>query len=96
MSQTKLTAEQLIEKFPDMACMEDSLLQDLACPNCGERDSFKIGFTGTCRVDRYGSDDCGDHEWDAKSHCHCPVCDHVATVGEFTFKGLDELLYDTE
>ena len=49
----KMTAAELLAKFPDMEGKlrddeqePDSLLLDMACPACGQRDRFRIAFRG--------------------------------------------------
>lgn len=90
--QTKV--RELLKRFLKLEAKDDdSLLHDKACPGCGNREGLHIQFTGTAFVDDLGSDDEGDHEWDDKSACRCGQCDHMGTVKDFTFKGLDDLLW---
>lgn len=86
----KMRAAGFLKKFPNSKVNEGCLM-DMGCPECGQRDSFKIEFRGTAEVSDEGSDDVGDHEWDGKSACQCE-CGHAGTVRDFTFKGLDELI----
>ena len=86
-----MTAEQFLEKYPDSE-LRENCLQDIACPECGQRDSFNITFTGTAEVYDDGSDDVGDHEWESESDCTCSECKHGGTVADFTFPGLDKLI----
>jgi hypothetical protein len=99
----KMTAAELLTKFPDMEGKHpsdeqesDSLLLDMACPACGQRDRFRIGFHGTADVDDDSSSDDGDHEWDADDHCTCQKCSHRGDVKDFTFDGLDDLIAEQE
>jgi hypothetical protein len=87
----KLTAKQWLKKFPTEESRTHSLLENIGCPKCGQREWFKMSFTGTCEVYDDSSIDIGDHEWNNKSSCSCR-CGHHGTVGDFTFKGLDALI----
>lgn len=89
-----LTAAEFTARFPAANGVDyaDTLLEDMACPACGYRRRFKIQFTGQCLVSSEGSEDCGDHEWDAESPCRCHACDATGTVLDFTIEGLDALL----
>jgi hypothetical protein len=99
----KMTASELLTKFPDMEGKlrddeqePDSLLLDMACPECGHREGFRIGFHGTAEVDDDSSSNDGDHEWDADDHCTCKNCSHGGDVKDFTFPGLDDLIAKQE
>ena len=99
----KMTAAELLAKFLDMEGKHpsdeqesDSLLLDMACPECGHREGFRIGFHGTAEVDDDSSSDDGDHEWDADDHCTCQKCSHGGDVKDFTFPGLDDLIAKQE
>lgn len=89
---TRLTAAQFLDKYPDTESKADTLLEDMACPECGQRHRFHITFTGVCEVTEDGSEDAGDHEWTNESTCRCGHCDASATVLDFTIDGLDAAL----
>lgn len=86
-------AEEILKRFPNLEDKSGTLLEDMCCPKCGNRESFSIKFTGTCEVDDESSSDDGDHEWDDNSACRCQ-CGYGATVKDFTFTGLDALIFD--
>jgi len=101
----KMTAAELLAKFPDMEGKHpsdeqesDSLLLDMACPACGQRDRFRIAFRGLLDVNDDTSDENGDHCWEATDECDCMGhhCAHSATVADFTFPGLDDLIAEQE
>ena len=94
----KLTPEELIAKFPQILDQQlcstktDTCIEDMACPNCGDRDAFRIAGSVEFDVDEFGSEAVGDHEWEGHSYCRCKTCDFASTVNGFTFPGLDELV----
>ena len=63
-------------------------LENIRCPECGQKDEFKIEATtlmvvtddGT-EVDRYA-----ETKWTKGSYICCPECERVGTVAEFTVK----------
>ena len=97
----KMTAAELLTKFPDMECKlrddeqePDSLLLDMACPACGQRDRFRIACRCLLDVNDDTSDEYGDHCWEDTEECDCMSnhCAHSATVADFTFEDLDDLI----
>jgi hypothetical protein len=87
-----MTAKQFLKLHPDAESNADGLLEDMACRNCGNRETFRIAFSGIAEVDNESSSDDGDHEWDDRSHCHCPQCGTAGKVKAFQIKGLDDLI----
>jgi sarcosine oxidase delta subunit len=88
----KLTTEEFIAKFPE-SNRNTNCLENVACPFCGNRDRFVIGITATFDVFDNGTGyQIGDNEWDDKSYIRCGDCDERGTVGDFTIKGLDDVL----
>jgi len=91
----KLTAEEFVEMFPDAPIMSENC-EDKACSACGNREEFRIRFSGLCTLTDEGTDDDGDHEWEPDSWCECKGCYEEGTVADFTILGLDELLDDRQ
>ena len=91
----QMTAKQFIKKFPD-AEINENCLEDIACPQCGSRGGFSIQFTGTCDAYDDGTEDAGDHEWDADSDCSCNSCDRASSVKYFAIEGLDDALRELQ
>lgn len=94
---SKLTARQFLAQFPDSP-LNQGCLENIACPACGQRERFRIEFTGTAQVYDDGSEDDGDHEWTGRSAITCdgPRCAHGGRVRDFTFPGLDALIASCE
>lgn len=94
-----MTAEQYIEKFGKRIDageipVRENCLQDMACPECGQRGPLRIAATIVATVFDDGTDrDESDCEWDGKSRCSCEDCGHEGTVDDFTIEGLDDELY---
>lgn len=88
----KLTAKEFAKRSPD-AEINEGLLENMACPECGQRRMFHINYSGVAEVSDDTSEDAGDHEWDEVSNCRCSQCDAHGSVRDFTIPGLDELLY---
>jgi hypothetical protein len=84
-------AERMLKKFPDMPPRENCLT-DMACPECGSRDYFKITMSSVFEMFDDGTGDHEDTEWDGTSACTCGECGHEGTAADFTFEGLDELI----
>jgi len=92
----KLTAKKLLAKFPKLE-HKAGFLTDLACPKCGNADrTVKIDCKVICKLDEHETQPDGDYEWDGKSYCECRECHHYATVKDFTFKGLDDLIAEAQ
>ncbi len=89
----KLTARQLLDKF-QIKSANQNCLRDMACPSCGERDTFQIEMKAVIRIHDEGTEDHEDTEWDGKSYCACgrSECPQAGLVRDFTFPGLDDLL----
>lgn len=95
----KLTAQQLLDKFPKLLKSDDNvdtLLEDMACPECGENSLFRIRFEGTAQVSDDTSEDDGDHDWNDESDCRCGFCEHAGRVKDFTYYGLSELIEEQQ
>lgn len=91
----KLTVNQLLAKFPEMHNeFRNGCLEDMACPECGQRDSFRIRVSTVVEINDDGTDDHEDTEWDNNSFCACPNdhCPAEGKVRDFTFKWLDETI----
>lgn len=91
-----MTPEEFIAKFPKQTSVNSELLEDIACPECGQRDRFNINFTGQALVTEEGSEDVGDHEWDGSSSTTCTECFYGALLSDFRIKGLDDALDELE
>lgn len=55
----------------------------LACPVCGEADRLHVQITCTAELTVDGTEPFGDHKWTDDGCCHCPSCEHTATVADF-------------
>jgi transcription elongation factor Elf1 len=65
------------------------LFEELTCPRCGHRGSYRIDVTATAFVDAGGSYvEGGDYHWDARSRCTCLGCGHEAPAGDFVAKAV--------
>lgn len=54
------------------------------CPAYKDDGRISVTFTGTCALTENGSEDAGDHEYDAASDTQCGACGHVGTLADFT------------
>jgi hypothetical protein len=61
----------------------ENCLEGIKCPDCGNEDEFRIEAVIVCQVTDDGSEPIGDHYWDEKSYCHCPVCEKDGKLAEF-------------
>lgn len=64
-------------------------LQDafgMCCPACGNDQLLQVTITCTALLSINGTEDLGDHDWDAGSDCECPDCGHAAKVADFAAK----------
>ena len=89
-----MTPNEAILKFPQIKgdSINDNVLVDMICPNCGARGTFRITATVTATVFDDGVEETEDTAWDDSSACTCSGCGHDGTVGEFTIPGLDDEL----
>lgn len=94
----KMTAAELLANADTKKAGEgyngDTILEDMACPKCGCRGPFNIAGYAVFEVEADTSSDSGDHTWEDSSACTCSDCQHGATVGDFTFPGLDQLIQE--
>lgn len=60
------------------------LLEEMACPTCGQSDLLEIQVQTLAIVRNTGAVMEGDCEWGDDSVCICPVCGHEGTVQTFT------------
>lgn len=91
-----MNAQEFLAKYPDTELHEDDHLTDLACPQCGDRDSLTIQATSQFDIYPDGTDQNGDVEWDSSSYCHCRQCGYSSVLANFTIKGLDEAIQEKE
>ena len=92
-----MTAQEFIDKYPEQSEVFSNCLQDMACPECGNRDNgFRISVTTMVHLNDDGTDQCGDTEWDGKSYCECRECCHTGKAEDFTIEGLDDLLEEKQ
>lgn len=91
-SRRKLTIKQLLKKFPEIRdhSINENCLQDFCCPECGNRDEFKIVMSSLFTLMDDGTDSYEDTEWGDRSFCRCAHCDHEGKARDFQFKGLDD------
>jgi len=88
----KLTARRLIQKLPRLRPNENCLI-NIACPECGNRDQFRIEMKSMFTLRDDGTHGYEDMEWGQNAFCQCGQCQHEGKVRDFTFPGLDELLH---
>ena len=94
-----LTPEEALQKFPELVKGQvmENFLEDLLCPNCGEREGISILGTCWAEIHEDGTDrDNSDFEWDENSPAKCHCCGHGGKLAEFTCKGLDEAIYNAK
>ena len=92
-----MTIEQFKEKFPGQTeSNQNELLEDMACPKCGQRAEFRITSMMTGLFDNEGQEEIEDHGWEDDSKCECFDCGHVATIKDFTIEGLDDALEEAK
>lgn len=90
-----MTAKDFIAKFAETEHNEH-ILEDIACPSCGHRESFRIEAQILALVFDDGTErDESDCDWADDSYCQCCECGFRGTVGDFTIEGLDALLEET-
>ena len=88
----KLTARRLMQKFPNLQ-PNDNCLTNIACPECGNRDQFRIEMKSVFTLRDDGTDGYEDTDWGRNAYCQCGQCQHEGKVRGFTFPGLDDLLH---
>ncbi len=88
----KLTARRLMQKFPNLQ-PNDNCLTNIACPECGNRDQFRIEMKSVFTLRDDGTDGYEDTDWGRSAYCQCGQCQHEGKVRGFTFPGLDDLLH---
>ena len=66
-------------------------LQDIACPQCGQTDSFIIEVKTRANVTDNGAETFGDMYWDERSFIECKNCQTGGIVDEFTRQTLVSL-----
>lgn len=87
----KLTARHLAQKFPSLQ-QNENCLTNIACPECGNRDQFRIEMKSVFALRDDGTDGYEDTDWGQNAYCQCGGCQHEGKVRDFTFAGLDDLL----
>ena len=88
----KLTARRLMQKFPNLQ-PNDNCLTNIACPECGNRDQFRIEMKSVFTLRDDGTDGYEDTDWGRNAYCQCGQCQHEGKVCDFIFAGLDDLLH---
>ena len=88
---SKLNAQQLAQKFQNLL-PNDNCLTNIACPECGNRDQFRIEMKSVFTLRDDGTYGYEDTDWGQNDYCQCGECQHEGKVRDFTFAGLDELL----
>ena len=87
----KLTAWQLAQKFQKLQ-QNNNCLTNIACPECGNRDQFRIEMKSVFSLCDAGTVGYEDTDWGPNGFCQCVECHHEGKVRDFTFAGLDDLL----
>lgn len=88
----RLTARQLIQKFPRLRRNKNCLI-NIACPECGNRDQFRIEMKSVFTLRDDGTEGYEDTEWERNDYCQCSQCQREGKVRDFTFPDLDDLLH---
>ena len=88
----RLTARRLVEEFPRLK-PNSNCLTNIACPECGNRDQFRIEMKSMFTLRDDGTDGYEDTEWGRSNYCQCGQCQHEGKVRDFIFPGLDDLLH---
>jgi len=67
-----------------MVSRNENCLKDMACPNCGQNESFDIVAMAVFTVTDDGTDGPRNVEWDSDSPCYCTdqSCGWMGTVGD--------------
>ncbi len=91
----KETARQFLDRFPKSERMGNAM-KDLACHQCGQRETLHIRVSGLSSITDSGTFDEGNPEWDDDSACTCQKCGAGGTVRDFTYPGLDDLIAGLE
>jgi len=83
--------KELINKFKLKPYPHDrGMARDLICPNCGNRDQFKISGVCVAVIDGEGYiHEVTGYEFHDRSLCLCFGCDKEDDVSVFKAKGLD-------
>ena len=85
-------AQKFLKRFPNSE-PNSNVLVDIACPQCGQREVFKIAYsTFGIFIDAGEEEQDGDQEWLRSIACKSGECDHSGTLREFTHRGLDDLI----
>lgn len=63
--------------------MDVATWHGLKCPQCGQDDALKVKVSTWCAMLTDGTEDVGDHEWDADSDCLCD-CGHEGKAAAFS------------
>ena len=90
-----MKAEEFVAKFPD-AERNQSWLENIACPKCGQRERFRIEMIIIADVTDDETNRDGDCQYDDDSYCECGECPNCGKLVVFTIKGLDDLLEEGE
>lgn len=86
-----MTPQEFLEEYPE-APHRTGNLEDMACPNCGQREQFSVEIREMAVVQDHRQDSNGDPEWDRDSYARCDDCDTNEDVRYFTIRGLDNLI----
>jgi predicted nucleic-acid-binding Zn-ribbon protein len=86
-----MNAQEFVRKFPK-AESRKNLLHDMACPHCGNRESFAVEIATTAVWRDEGSEVDEDYECSPDSYCSCLNCETGGALRHFFIEGLDELI----
>ena len=86
-----MNTTEFLAKFPNTTRENENVLKDIACPRCGQRESFRVEATIMAILHDDGTDrNNSDGEYDLQSYCECPQCLLSATLNDFFIEGLDD------
>jgi hypothetical protein len=79
------------KKYPS-SVPNSNCLRNIACPHCGNRESFEIEARANFIVYDDGTSEFGDVEYDPQSRAACRSCGKTGRLERFTIPKLDETL----
>lgn len=83
---------ELYNKDDDLVSIERDTLEDLACPECGDRDYLKVVTETWAEIGSEGHSCMCDYDYDSDAHTKCTNCDHDGEFESFQIAGLDNAL----
>lgn len=66
--------------------LNENVLSNIQCPDCGDQEQFKIRATAEFEVTDDGTGDYQGVEWNDSDVCKCQKCGHRGVVSDFKLK----------